>query len=160
MLAGAAATALLVGGGCLYAARERAPQPSQLPPSQRVRITYEKAELPPPSASTSDFSFSVLLTTKSGPPVTVAGISQPYDAISLSSTPRTPFPAGTGPARRIAITMHVLDCSQVPGNAGLPFLDVTLRNTDAMENHSFILGERYAQDVSRALRSICAHPAR
>jgi hypothetical protein len=43
----------------------------------------------------------------------------------------------------------------VPEEAGLPFLDVTLRNTRAMQVQSFILGPRYAQALSSAVRVAC-----
>ncbi|GGZ31026.1 Tat pathway signal sequence domain protein [Streptomyces poonensis] len=156
MLAGASAAVLLAGGGSFYATRDKEPEPPAVHPSQTVRVTYLGAESPPPSAPTRSFSFAVRVTALPGPPVTVTRISQPYAAVSLTSAPRPPFSAKAGFARKIVITMHVMDCSHVPGNAGLPFLDVTLRNTNAIDNHSFILGERYAQDVSQALRAGCA----
>ncbi|WP_320779814.1 Tat pathway signal sequence domain protein [Streptomyces sp. CRN 30] len=160
MLAGTAAAALLVGGGYLYATHEADPESSALPPSQVVRVTYLGPEYSPPTAPTSSFSFAVKVTAKSGPPVTVTRFSQPYHAISLSTTPRPPFSAKAGSDRKIVITMHVTDCSEVPWNAGFPFLDVTLRNTHAIEKHSFILGERYARGLSRALRAACGDDSR
>ncbi|KDN86241.1 hypothetical protein KCH_20580 [Kitasatospora cheerisanensis KCTC 2395] len=45
-----------------------------------------------------------------------------------------------------------------PADAGLPFLDVTLRNTRAMETASQILGDSYARDLSAALHSTCDIP--
>jgi hypothetical protein len=53
--------------------------------------------------------------------------------------------------------MHVTECGKVPRNAGLPFLDVTLRNTSAIEAHSFILGTVYARDLSHALQVACSN---
>ncbi len=157
VLAGAAAAVLLAGGGYLYATREQEPDPPRVVPSQLVRVTYLGAEHTPPSAPARSFSFAVQLTARPGPAVTVTRISQPYAAVSLSSAPRPPFPAKVGFAHKIVITMHVTNCSQVPGNAGLPFLDVTLRNKFAIQNHSFLLGDRYAQDVSEAVRGLCVN---
>jgi hypothetical protein len=53
--------------------------------------------------------------------------------------------------------MRVTDCGKAPENPGLPFLDVTLRNTRAIEAHSFILGEHYARDLSDALQVACSN---
>lgn len=155
VLAGAAAAVLLAATGYLHVTREERPEPAALPPSQVVRVTYSGPEFSPPPIPTRTFSFAVKIVAQPGPPVTVVAFSQPYAAISLTSAPRPPFSAKAGSDRRIVITMHVMDCSQVPRNAGLPFLDVTLRNTYAMENHSYILGERYAHDISEALGTLC-----
>ncbi|MDR3032085.1 MAG: Tat pathway signal sequence domain protein, partial [Kitasatospora sp.] len=51
--------------------------------------------------------------------------------------------------------LKVTDCSGAPADATLPFLDVTLRNTRAMETVSQILGDAYARDLSAALHSAC-----
>lgn len=60
-------------------------------------------------------------------------------------------------ARKIVVTMCVTECGKVPENAGPLSLDVTLRNTRAMEEHSFILGERCAQDPSSAPQVACSN---
>jgi hypothetical protein len=77
--------------------------------------------------------------------------------MSVTSTPRVPFTTTAGTSRKVVITMHVSQCRKVPWNAGLPFLDVTLRNTRAIEVHSFILGQRYAQHLSEALQVACSN---
>ncbi len=45
-------------------------------------------------------------------------------------------------------------------NLALPFLHVTLRNTRAIQAHSFILGTHYAQDLSHALEVACSNESR
>ncbi|NGO45688.1 Tat pathway signal sequence domain protein [Streptomyces ureilyticus] len=152
----AAAVALLAGGGYLYATRPEEAPPEPPPyPSQVVGMTYLGREPPPDNAPARSFSMGVRLTVQSGPQVTVLGITQPYAGLSLASVPRLPFRTRTSFPHKINITMQVTECAQVPTNAGLPFLDVTMRNTRAIQVHSFILGEHYAQDLSEAVQAIC-----
>ncbi|MEU3276315.1 Tat pathway signal sequence domain protein [Streptomyces antibioticus] len=160
LLAGAAAAVLLAGGGYLYATRPHAPQqaaPVPPFPSQVVDVTYLGGHSVPPGTRPRTFAFEVLIGVESGPPVTVTRVSQPYAALSLTSAPRAPFRTESGSARTIVITLHVTECGNVPENAGLPFLDVTLRNARAIQVHSFILGRRYAQDLSQALQVACSN---
>ncbi|GEC04129.1 hypothetical protein SSP24_17840 [Streptomyces spinoverrucosus] len=156
VLATTSATALAAVGAYLYVTRPEAPPPpAPPPPSQTVRVTY----LGPlgAEATPTGFRFTVAVTAHSGPQVTVTRISQPYEGLSLTANPHPPFRTRTGIPHKIEITMKVTDCGKVPRNAGLPFLDVTLRNTRAIEAHSFILGERYAQDLSDALQVACSN---
>ncbi|GGT12778.1 hypothetical protein GCM10010254_36840 [Streptomyces chromofuscus] len=156
LLAATSATALAAAGAFLHATRpEAAPPPDPPPPSQTVGVTY----LAPLTVghATGGFRFTVAVTAHSGPPVTVTRISQPYEGLSLTAIPRPPFRVRTEMAHTVKIIMKVTDCGKVPRNAGLPFLDVTLRNTHAIEAHSFILGERYAHDLSDALQVACGN---
>ncbi|KUO13403.1 Tat pathway signal sequence domain protein [Streptomyces sp. DSM 15324] len=161
----AALAALLVVGlltlcALLYATRpqEREPAVSRPPfPAQVVDVTYLGEHSVPPGTRPHTFAFEVLLSVDSGPPVTVTRVSQPYAGASLTSVPRAPFRTEAGSARTIVITMHVAECGTVPENAGLPFIDVTLRNTRAIQQQSFILGPRYAHDLSRALEVACSN---
>jgi hypothetical protein len=152
------AVVLLAAGSYLYLTRPHKPPPPAPPyPSQAVDITYLDPVATPQRVRPDSFSFAVDLSVLSGPPVTVRDIAQPYAGLSLTSQPRTPFRTPAGGSRRIVITMHVTQCRKAPESAGLPFLDVTLRNTRAIEVHSFILGPRYAQHLSTALQAICNH---
>ncbi|MFE6550819.1 Tat pathway signal sequence domain protein [Streptomyces sp. NPDC057746] len=152
----AAIAALLAGGGYLYAARPRQPPPPPPPyPSQVVEVTYLNSVAAPSGAPPRSFSFGVVLRVESGPPVTVSRIAQPYAGLSVTSLPRPPFRTRAGSPRKVVITMHVTECGKVPEDAGLPFLDVTLRNTRAMQVQSFVLGPRYAHALSSAVRVAC-----
>ncbi|MCX4761224.1 Tat pathway signal sequence domain protein [Streptomyces sp. NBC_01275] len=158
-----AACALLAGGGYLYATRPHDPQPAALAPpfpSQVVDVTYLGGHTVPPGAPPRTFAFEVLLEVDSGPPVTVTRMAQPYAGLSVTSAPRAPFRTTAGSARTIVVTMHVTECGTVPANAGLPFLDVTLRNARAIQVHSYILGPNYAQDLSDALQVACSNDFR
>ena len=155
-----AAVLLMTAGGLLWATRpqehqQTAPQPPF--PSQVVDVEYLGPLPVPPGTRPRTFALEVLLSVDSGPPVTTTRVAQPYAGIFLTSVPRAPFRTKAGSARKIVITMHVTDCGNVPADAGLPFLDVTLRNARAIQVHSFILGSRYAQDLSQALQVACSN---
>ncbi|MEU6377937.1 Tat pathway signal sequence domain protein [Streptomyces sp. NPDC046909] len=157
-LATATAVGVLVGGGYLYATRPEPPAPPPPPyPSQVTDMHFLSPEATPAGAPPRSFSFGVELSVLAGPPVTVTRISQPYAGLSVKSTPTAPFRTTAGASRKIVVTMQVTQCRKVPWNAGLPFLDVTLRNTRAIEVHSFILGQRYAQQLSDALQVACSN---
>ena len=155
-LAAALAAALTVTGGYLYLTRPAEPAPAQPPyPSQVVDLTYLDRVSAPKDTQAHNFSFALDLSVESGPPVTVKAITQPYAGLTLTTDPPTPLRTRAGTNRTIVITMHVTQCRKVPESAGLPFLDVTLRNKRAIQVHSFILGQRYAQHLSDALQAIC-----
>lgn len=160
LLGGLAAALLLTTGGLLWATRPQdRPQAAPRPPfpSQVVDVDYLGPLPVAPGTRPRTFALEVLLSVESGPPVTTTRLAQPYAGILLTSAPRAPFRTRAGSARKIVITMHVADCGNVPTDAGLPFLDVTLRNARAMQEHSFILGSRYAQDLSQALQVACSN---
>lgn len=156
-----AAVLLLAGGGYLYATRPHDTQqaaPAPPFPSQVLDVSYLGEVVPPGTRpQTFAFAFEVLLTVASGPPVTVTRLTQPYAGLSLASAPPAPLRTKAGSARKVVITMRVTECGKVPRDAGLPFLDVTLRNVRAIEVHSYILGTRYAQDLSQALQVACSN---
>jgi hypothetical protein len=157
----ATALALLTGGGYLYATRPEPappPEPAAPPyPSQAVGVSYLGRVTQPAGSPRTRFGFEVELRVLSGPPVTVERMTQPYAGLTLRTDPRTPVRIGTDRPRRIVVTMRVTECRKAPENPGLPFLDVTLRNTRAIEAHSFMLGERYARDLSDALQVACSN---
>lgn len=154
-LALAAAMTVVAAGLSLYLTRPRPPAPPPPPhPSQTVSVTY-RGEMTYPRAGDRTFSFTVALRQDAGPPVSVRRITQPSEALSVTVAPHTPFTVESGTPRTARITMHIRKCGKVQRNAGLPFLVVTLRNTRAMQLQAFILGERYAKDLSRALTAAC-----
>ena len=160
----AALAVLLAGGGYLRATRPQPPPPAPTPqptrapyPAQVTDVTYLDGLPTEAGAAPHSFAFEVLLGVDSGPPVTVTRVTQPYAGLTLKTDPAAPFRTRAGSARMITITMHVTECGKVPKDAGMPFLDVTLRNTRAIQNHSYILGSRYAQHLSRALKVACSN---
>ncbi|MEU1046282.1 Tat pathway signal sequence domain protein [Streptomyces sp. NPDC005897] len=164
VLASGAVLVVLAGGGYLYASR---PQPRPAPPapypSQAVDLVYlaPAADSPGAAGATAGgYRFTVLLSVRSGPPVTVTRLAQPYDGLSVTSSPAVPFQTKSHSARKIMVTLRVTECEKAPRNPELPFLDVTLRNARAIEAHSFILGARYARDLSQALEVACSNDSR
>ncbi|MFF9014177.1 Tat pathway signal sequence domain protein [Streptomyces sp. NPDC014870] len=133
-----------------------APPPEALPPappSQRIALRYgEPVAASDPGAA---FAFTVLMLTSSGPPVTVESIGQPSSALSLRVRPALPVSAPAGQVREVVAEIDVVDCVHVARNSGLPFLEVTLSNAGQKEAHSYILGDRYAADLSTALNRAC-----
>lgn len=154
-LALAAAAVVGAAGLSLYLTRPRPPAPPPpLYPSQTVSVTYE-GKMTQPRAGDRAFSFTVGLTQVSGPPVSIRRVAQATTALSVTVAPHTPFTVKTGTPRTARITMHIRECGNVQRNAGLPFLVVTLRNARAMQIQTFILGSRYAKDLSAALTAAC-----
>ena len=153
VLATAATLAVLAGSGYLYASRPRQPAPPPPPyPVHVVNLAYLDAV----PAQRGAFSFAVRLSVRSGPPVTVTRVAQPYEGLTITSSPAAPFQTKSHSARKIIVTLRVTECEKAPRNLGFPFLDVTLRNTRAIQAHSFILGSRYARDLSEALQGACS----
>ncbi|QES45838.1 Tat pathway signal sequence domain protein [Streptomyces venezuelae] len=153
----AATTAAIIGAAAItfYVTRPEPPPPPPTPwPSQSVSVTYE-GDMSRPRAGDRTFTFAVAFAQESGPPATVRRVGQPSTALSVSTSPLTPFEVKTGSPRKLIITMHIRECGEVPRNAGLPFLEVTLRNVLAMEKQSYILGPEYANDLSAALTAAC-----
>ncbi|MDQ1044626.1 hypothetical protein [Streptomyces sp. V4I2] len=111
---------------------------------------------PTTPAAPGRFRFAV--SVGKGPPVTlrVNGTSSP--GLHAHTTPEPEFSVKTGTTRTIAVEINVSDCSGLPLNADLPFLDVTLRNTRAIQRHSFIFGGAFSRDLSELLHTACAPP--
>ncbi|MFC9157508.1 Tat pathway signal sequence domain protein [Streptomyces bauhiniae] len=156
LLIPATACAVLAAGAALWATRPRPAPPPELPfPAQTVTVTFVAGRTTAPRR----LAFDVRLAVESGPPVTVTRVSQPYAGMSAESEPRAPFRTAPGSSRVITVTMRVTECGRVPKNAALPFLEVTLRNTRAIQTQSFILGPRYARYLSTALGEACGESA-
>ncbi|EMF25867.1 hypothetical protein H114_26956 [Streptomyces gancidicus BKS 13-15] len=155
------AVAVLVTGTLLHLTRPR-PEPPPEPrfPSQTTSFRYLYMQVRGAGTTSPEIEFTIQALTESDAPVTVLDISQPYAGLSLTSTPATPLRVKGGASRKITVTVRVAECGKVPRNAGLPFLDVTLRNTRAKEAHSYILGARYARDLSTALEVACGYEKR
>ncbi|MBW5484568.1 hypothetical protein [Streptomyces bambusae] len=101
------------------------------------------------------FAFTVRVQASAGPPVTVEAIGQPSRALSVTIRPTLPVAVAAGEAREVIVEIRVADCVHIARNSGLPFLEVTLSNERQKEAHSYILGDRYAADLSTALTRAC-----
>ncbi|MFD3544941.1 Tat pathway signal sequence domain protein [Streptomyces sp. NPDC058655] len=152
--AAAVAAALAAGGGHLYAARPRPPVPPEPPaPSQVVSFAYGHPV--DPAGAGDAFAFTVRVRTASGPPVAVESIGQPSRALNVAFRPDPPVVVPADETREIVVEIRAIDCVHVARNSGLPFLEVTLSNQRRKEVHGYILGDRYARDLSTALTRAC-----
>lgn len=157
LVAAAAAIALAGAGGYLYAARPRPPAPvaAAEPPAPSQVVSFAYGHPVDPAEPGSAFAFTVRVAASSGPPVTVERITQPSRALAVASRPRPPLVVAAGEARDLVVEIRAVDCVHVARNSGLPFLEVTLSNRRQKEEHGYILGDRYARDLSDALTRAC-----
>ncbi|QES50655.1 Tat pathway signal sequence domain protein [Streptomyces venezuelae] len=156
-LAAAVAGAVCATAGYLLITRpEPAPAPEPLPPpapSQQVTLRYGEPADPAPAGSS--FAFTLRVRSSSRTPVIVERIDQPSRALRVNIRPQLPVTVEAGGVREVLVEILATDCVHVARNAGLPFLEVTLSNEKQKEAHSYILGDRYARDLSAALTRAC-----
>ncbi|AQU69223.1 Tat pathway signal sequence domain protein [Streptomyces niveus] len=154
-----AAAATLTAGAGVYALNAPEPPPAPPPPwpSQVVGFNYAGASAEADRAGA--FTFDISISTEPGRRVTIDDITQPSAALAVSTRPSAPFTVEPGGSRKVLVTVYVLDCGEVPRNAGLPFLDVTLRNERAVQKQSRILGGGYPEDLGAAIEKACDRPA-
>ncbi|GAA2148091.1 hypothetical protein GCM10009760_39640 [Kitasatospora kazusensis] len=153
--------ALLLTAGVLLAAREHAgrpaPEANSPPPypSQAAAFSY-LGPLRDAVPGGREFTLKVRAAATGRVPYAIVAVRQEYRGIS-TSLDGTALPATVGPGRPAELTLvyRVTDCAAAPRDAGMPLLDVTLRNTRAIQTVSQILGADYARDLSRNLHIIC-----
>ncbi|PJN25048.1 Tat pathway signal sequence domain protein [Kitasatospora sp. CB02891] len=136
------------------AAAANSPPPEPAFPSQSTRFQYG-GKLPVGQES---FALSLTVHNAGTGPVDVLGVSQGYRGLSVVVGGWLPQTVPPGQTVSLRVGLKVTDCSAAPADAGLPFLDVTLRNTRALETTSQILGDSYARDLSAALHATCDTP--
>lgn len=151
----AALAALAVTALCVPGLTEPRPPAEAPPPWPTQVVDFRYGGATPAPHGDGVLSFAVLLSGEEGEPVTVEDITQPSVALSLTAEPEPPFTVRTSSTVKTIITVHVRDCGKVQRNAGLPFLDVTLRNKRAIQQQSFILGSGYPDDLTAALQQAC-----
>lgn len=151
----AAAAALAAAAWLLAAPSPTTPpkEPSTPWPSTTTAFYYKGVVRPPATASTRDFHFDV--SVHNGPPVTVSAINAAPAGMRTLTKPPATFTVRAGTTHRITVQITVTNCSGLPLNVNLPFLDVTLRNTHAIQHYSFIFGGRYSRDLSELLHTAC-----
>ena len=100
-----AAALTLAGAAYPYASRPQAPPAPPPPyPSQAVGLACAGPVTVPPGTLVCVFGFAVLLSVRSGPPVTVPRLAQPYDGVTVTSSPTAPFQTKSHSARKIIVT--------------------------------------------------------
>ncbi|MFI1485848.1 hypothetical protein [Streptomyces sp. NPDC020747] len=129
------------------------PPPTPFPANVTTFAYTGTANTDDPDATSDSFHFTV--SVRDGPPVTLHITSAAYPGLHAHTAPDAPFTVRAGTTHRITVRIAVTECSGLPLNASLPFLDVTLRNTRAIQHHSFIFGGAYPRDLSRLLHTAC-----
>ncbi|MFJ6388667.1 hypothetical protein ACIQJT_13790 [Streptomyces sp. NPDC091972] len=158
------ATAITVLAAGVLVPRTLAPDPHPAPEHTPVpwpaNVTAWRylgpAGLPePPGTHPTSGRFRFAVDVHSGPPVTLRVTGAAFTGLTAHALPEA-FTVHPGTTRRVTVEISVSDCSGLPQNADLPFLDVTLRNARAIQHHSFIFGRAYSRDLFRLLRDACA----
>lgn len=158
VLALACATALAASAGYACATRPAPPAPQPPPwPAQVTRFAYTGPGSDGPDRTTRTFTLRFSVTVAEGPPVTVQAIGQSSDGVTTVAAPATPFTVEAGAEVQVVLRFRVRDCRGVPRAAVLAFLDVTLRNTRAIQQESYIIGGDYPGELFTALRASCGN---
>ncbi|NEB01560.1 hypothetical protein [Streptomyces sp. SID13726] len=139
------------------------PEPAVTPVPWPANVTAWRylgpAGIPtPPGAPATSGRFRFAVDVHSGPPVTLKVTGAAFTGLTAHALPDA-FTVHAGTTRRVTVEISVSDCADLPLNADLPFLDVTLRNTRAIQHHSFIFGAAYSHDLSELLRGACVPAA-
>ncbi|MEV0096111.1 hypothetical protein [Streptomyces sp. NPDC050738] len=125
-------------------------------PAALTSIQYEGVAAPAQhSARTAFFTFLVTVSGRYDSAVTVSRIDQAFPGLDTRSDPVGPFTVKPGTTRRVTLQATVHDCATLPGPVDLPYLDTTLRNARAVQEHSFLFTGPYARDLSGFLAGIC-----
>lgn len=150
------ALAVAVFGGYLALSRPAPAEPPPVPwPAQATDMTYAGIVAPADRVRRT-VAFRLRAYVRAGPAVTVESVRQNYAGLTTSVVPHPPVVLKAGEIRIFAITLFVRKCDGLPLDAGMPFLDVTLRNDRAAQKQSYILGQYYARDLSAGFHDICA----
>ncbi|MBL1097119.1 hypothetical protein [Streptomyces coffeae] len=149
--------------GCYLLLNQPAPSAPPPPPwpAQAVEVSYAGTTGLRGAADEGVFAFRIRVSAIRNTAVTVDNITQPYPALTLTTSPRTPITVRSGASRQLIVRISVRRCSGIPLGVELPPLDITLRNTRAIQDQTFLFGDAYANDLSTALRAHCsAHRSR
>ncbi|MFJ9521521.1 hypothetical protein ACIRPK_25105 [Kitasatospora sp. NPDC101801] len=102
-----------------------------------------------------DFALRVSFSVSGTQPVDLLELRQGYPGLTVAARRGLPYSVMPGQSAPLDVEYTVVDCAAAPPDAGLPYLDVTLRNVRAIQTLSQILGDRYAADLSRNLHIAC-----
>ncbi|MFI5527909.1 Tat pathway signal sequence domain protein [Kitasatospora sp. NPDC051853] len=150
------ALAVAAGVLLLFRALERDPPARAAPPP--VPYPAQVARLTVPAEGRAEgrhLSVAAELRVEGAAPVDLLAVGQPYPGISLSVRGGLPLTAAAGRPLLLRLEYDLTDCSTVPVGVELPYVDVTLRNTRAIQTVSQIPGALYAETLAHWLDSAC-----
>jgi hypothetical protein len=154
---GAVAALAVTGALLLLPARSATAPPEPALPPWPVDVTEFSyagvAHRATTAAPVATFRFDV--SVRDGPPVTVFDITAGFTGLRARTLPNASITVHARTTRRIALEVSVSDCSGLPLNPDLPFLDVTLRNMRAIQDHSFIFDGAFSRDLSQLIGTVC-----
>ncbi|MET8474698.1 hypothetical protein ABZY90_27055 [Streptomyces sp. NPDC006422] len=149
LLAGAVAAAG-TAGVLLFPEPERPAPPPPAPwPTQVTHLRYDG-----PHGTAFRFTAHV----DHGGPVTISHIQAGDPRLTSRTTPRPPVSVTPDTPRTLTVRISVRDCAALPRALDMSYLDLTLTNPRAREQHSFIFVDRYPHDLLALLRSRCGKP--
>ncbi|QKW19122.1 hypothetical protein HUT16_08650 [Kitasatospora sp. NA04385] len=152
LLGAAVLTARQVANYPEQAANSPPPQRQVLPfPSQSTRFEY----VGPVPARQESFALELAVHNTGPGPVEVLGVRQGLRGLTVLVSGWLPRTVPPGGAVSLRLGLRVTDCSAMPTDTPLPLLDVTLRNTRAMETVSPLLDGPSAPSLSSALHTAC-----
>ncbi len=149
-----AAAVLLLPGST--ADPEPPPAPAPAPWPANVTTWRYQGLVAPLNSRTPSGRFRFAVTVDHGPAVTLRVTGTAFGGLTAHAVPDPDFTVPGGTSRWITVELSVSDCSDVPRDANLPFFNVTLRNTRAIQHHSFIFGSTFQRDLSALLHRACS----
>jgi hypothetical protein len=123
-------------------------------PALRATVVYQGL-LRSSASSPRTSVFVITVANADVAPMTVTQIRFNYQGLTLRTDPLLPVSVQPGQTATIRLVTTAADCTKIPRNDQLPFVDVTFRNTRAMEQESEILGDRYTADLHDAMTLAC-----
>ncbi|MHB9754372.1 hypothetical protein ACYBSK_08345 [Streptomyces sp. BYX5S] len=150
LLLAALTTAATVTGTLTHPRPEPPAPPPPAPwPAQVTHLRY---------AGTHDATFRFTARVDHEPTVTISHILAGDPRLSATTTPRPPVRVTPDTPRTLTVRIDVHDCAALPRALDMAYLDLTLHNRRATEQHSFIFVDRYPHDLLALLRTRCGKP--
>ncbi|MFC7216632.1 hypothetical protein ACFQLX_00370 [Streptomyces polyrhachis] len=148
--------ALLAAFAGQYAASRPEPLPPPAPPwpFQSTQFRYLGLTSQPADPAR-DFAMRIAVTVIKGPQVRIERLAADFPQLKITAEPSLPTGFTAGRTRTLTLRMSVADCSGLPLDGGLPFINVTLSNERGREEQSWIPGGHYARDLSAGLHALC-----
>jgi hypothetical protein len=126
--------------------------------STAVQMTYVSSALVSVPQRRLDVTVTVTPVQPQALEITQISVSEAGVTVTPVGSPSTVVVPATG--RKIVLLLTVTDCSRVPMDESMAYVDVVTRqqNGDLMDRFT-ILGDSYSADISRLLHRVCGTAA-